>query len=66
MRVSAQAMIVFVQSFYPGPGKDSVMSWDLLRRIVADRRNTQGTIYYTRGRPVHNGSCAVQNTKAMT
>ena len=43
-----------------------VVSWDLLRRIVADRRNTHGTIYYTWGRPVHDCSCAVQNTKAMT
>ena len=43
-----------------------VVSWDLWRRIVADRRNTHRTIDYTRGRPVHNCSCAVQNTKAMT
>ena len=27
-----------------------VVSWDLLRRIVADRRNTHGTIYNTRGK----------------
>ena len=27
-----------------------MVSWDLLRRIVADHRNTHGTIYNTRGK----------------
>ena len=27
-----------------------LVSWDLMRRIVVDRRNTHGTIYNTRGK----------------
>ena len=30
-----------------GKEEEGVVSWDLLRRIVADRRNTHGTIYNT-------------------